>query len=163
MKTITTLFLVFGFAILLQAANSDTILLKQIDSMRYVLLKPRLENYLASAETIYAEMKSTTDKELLRDYAKQLRDMTDSMNAAADLIYGYVAKYGSTFGMAYVFSSGTYVPAMMPTYSTTGYRPPVRDDLLKISGKSDNLRWSIGNKEKQLKRISTALDDLRKF
>ncbi|MBI3510874.1 MAG: hypothetical protein HY064_09420 [Bacteroidetes bacterium] len=160
MKNCTPLLL---FMALLPVASEaqDSLLDKQIDSMRCVLLKPRMENYIQRANLLSAEIQNTSEKDSIRHYSKQLQHATDSIIATADRIYGRKTNYSTATGMAYDYTSGKYVLAVVPYFYSSGDAPPSREKLEKISDYARTMRCFTKTKSKQLAKIEKHISELK--
>lgn len=164
MKNFTlTLALVFSFLFSAHAAAYDSLLEKQLDSIHYALLKPRMANYIARAEALSDKIKASSDKKEIRHYARQLYQMTDSLKQTADRIYGY--KRTSTNGTAFaILPNGqlAYAYVLSPDV-VTGVRPTVHDALEDLSSAAGTMNCFPGSKASRLRKIDQLIVDLKTF
>lgn len=162
MKTFT-LTIILSFIGSFAFAAQDSLLNKQLDSVQYALLKPRLESYIAKAEELSEKIKSTSDKKAIRLYSKQLGKMTDSMLVTANAIYDYrkISQYGQTM---VILPNGTlaYAYTLQPNL-ITGKCPPVNETLDKLYSASSTIFVFPGIKQAKAEKIDELLNDLRKY
>jgi hypothetical protein len=163
MKTSTLTFL-FAFAFSLSAfATQDSLLDRQLDSVHYALLKPRLENYIAKAEDISEKIKSSSDKKAIRLYSKQLSQMTDSILVTANKIYGYKKISGS--GQAFVIQPNGELAYgyVQGSDVIVGKLPPVNETLDKLSSASGTMFFFPSIKNSRSAKIDKLIADLKKY
>jgi hypothetical protein len=164
MKNFTlSLFFVFAFALISKAEIIDSLLERQLDSVHYVLLKPRITAYLAKAEDLSAKINAASDKKEIRLYSKQLRDLTDSIYDIADRIYGYKKIPANPSGIV-ILPNGTlgYATLFTPDVEI-GIRPTVHDALYDISAAAGTMHWFPGCKKSQAKEIEKLIGELKTF
>jgi hypothetical protein len=164
MKNFTlSLFFVFAFAAISQAAIIDSLLERQLDSVHYVLLKPRITAYLAKAEDLSAKINSSMDKKEVRHYSKQLCELTDSMLEIADRIYGYRKISANPTGIV-ILPNGTLAYALLLAPDVeTGIRPTVHDALDNLSDAADTMHWFPGSKKSRMRKIEKLVEELKTF
>jgi hypothetical protein len=163
MKT-STLTLFFAFAFALSAfATQDSLLDRQLDSVHYALLKPRLENYISKAEILSEKIKSASDKKTVRLYSKQLSQMTDSILLTAHKIYGYKRIAGG--GQAFVIQPDGAVAYGYVQRSdvVVGKLPPVDKTLDELSGASGAMYFFPRMQKSKSAKIDKLIADLKNF
>lgn len=117
-------------------ANASTIT-EQLDSLRQVILKPKLEVYNNQIKEYTRSISQTTDKSLIKKYAKQIFALTRNLQSEIKELYGY--SYKGVTNPIYVgtqITSPLYPVAgqfmFVTNYVSTGSLPDVDKQIEKI-------------------------------
>jgi len=130
----TTLVIVFFLLIgKITLASTES----QLDSLRKIVLQPKLQNFTLKISNYVSSIKSETDKKKIKQLAEEIIEASDELMYDVRCLYGY--KQVSTINPVYVGANvqTTLYPNVggfifPTTYSTVGSLPHLYDHLAYI-------------------------------
>jgi hypothetical protein len=167
MKThkIILVFLLYGAIALSQNRQED--LRTKLDSMRTEILIPKLREYVQQVEKFESQMSHTTQKDHLKQYAREIVQVSNTMENQVAALYNSSDYQGGNFYFgAGMGPWGVYPSMVMMGYPGNFYYtnlPPVYYDIDRVKHLANNMRlftWP-GNVRRKETFIQQKLDILK--
>ncbi len=133
---------------------------KELDSLRQLLLKPKISKYQQQITTYTNLIATTNDKAKLKSYAKQIVDLSNDLLDDIESIYEYrIVRKRSSVYVGKNFSSALYPNVggfIHPVnYITVGSLPDLHDEVAYIKDYAWRIR--IFTKDEVVKRNVTRI------
>jgi hypothetical protein len=142
---------------------------RQLDSLREVILTPKLKQYDQDVEGLTAQINATHDKKRIKVYAKEIAKLSNRFEDDIAVLYDYAYQRGLRGGFSMGIGAGPWIyPGMggwmypggyYPGGYSYAYLPPIYYDVdhikryannMRMFSGSRNVRREVGNIEKRV-------------
>lgn len=150
--------------------------LQQLDSLRQVILTPKLKQYDQDVENLTAQISATHNKKQIKVYAKEIAKLSNRFEDDIAVLYDYAYQRGLRGGFSMGIGAGPWIyPGMggwmyggggyYPGGYSYAYLPPIYYDVDHIKHYANNMRLFSGSKnvKREVGNISKRVEGFRKM
>lgn len=154
----TRLILLFILQLSLVKADFD------IDSLKRSAFRPLMGNYLNQVGFLCEKIKTTSDRKLIKHYARELMLLSDDMESTVNQFYGY-KQTGASYHPAFILTSTITYAFVFSFYNAMGSAPLSTTKINKIYDQASYIRFLYNSNPEKIKmkieRIENLARDLR--